>query len=90
LTRIRDEGFRNSQVMALASELMDGVGPRLTGSPGMRRANQWAQAKFAAWGLANPHQESWGPFGRGWEYEVSTLRMTAPDRATTTCAIQTA
>jgi hypothetical protein len=81
MTRIRDEGFRHSQVMALASELVDGIGPRLTGSPSMRRANQWAQDKFAAWGLANPHQESWGPFGRGWEYEVSALRMTAPDRA---------
>jgi hypothetical protein len=81
ITRIRDEGFRNSQVMALASELVDGIGPRLTGSPGMKLANQWAQQKFAAWGLANPHQESWGPFGRGWEYEASTLRMTAPDRA---------
>ena len=67
LTRIRDEGFRHSEVMALASELMDGVGPRLTGSPNMKKANDWAQKKFTAWGLANAHQESWGPFGRGWE-----------------------
>ncbi len=81
LTRIRSEGFRNSQVMELASELMDGIGPRLTGSTNMKRANDWARQKLAAWALANAHLESWGPFGRGWEYDMSAVRMTAPDRA---------
>ena len=39
--RIRDEGFERSQVMTLASELVDGVGPRLTGSPNLARAVAW-------------------------------------------------
>jgi hypothetical protein len=41
--RIRQEGFRNSKVMDTAEELMDFVGPRLTGSPNMKRANEWTR-----------------------------------------------
>jgi carboxypeptidase Q len=81
LTRIRAEGFRNSQVMALASELMDGVGPRVTGSTNMKLANDWARQRLAGWGLSNVRLEAWGPFGRGWEYEESAVRLVAPDRA---------
>jgi len=31
--RIREEGLNRSHVMEFASALMDGIGPRLTGSP---------------------------------------------------------
>ena len=81
VTRLRDEGFRHSEVMQLASELMDGVGPRLTGSPNLKLAEEWAKRRLSGWGLANPHLESWGPFGRGWEYEKSSVRLIAPDHA---------
>jgi hypothetical protein len=81
ITKIRDEEFRHSQVMETASELMDRIGPRLTGSPQMKAANDWTRAKLAEWGLANAHLESWGPFGRGWSYEKCAARMIAPDRA---------
>ena len=33
MTRIRQEGFRHSQVMQTMSELADRIGPRLTGRP---------------------------------------------------------
>jgi hypothetical protein len=79
--RIRQEGFRNSKVMETAEELMDFVGPRLTGSPNMKRANEWTRDKLTAFGLTNSHLESWGPFGRGWSYEECTVRMTEPDVA---------
>ena len=79
--KIRHEGFRNSKVMELAQELMDGVGPRLTGSPNMKAADDWAVAKFTELGLANAHLESWGPFGRGWVYEACSVRLLAPDTA---------
>ena len=79
--RIRQEGFRNSKVMDIAEELMDFVGPRLTGSPNMKHANEWTRDKLTALGLSNAHLESWGPFGRGWSYEECTVRMTAPDVA---------
>src|SRR4051812_13239392 len=78
-TRIRQEGFRNSKVMDLASGLMDGVGARLTGSPNMKRANEWTRDKLTELGLSNAHLESWGPFGRGWSYQSCTVRMVAPD-----------
>ena len=80
VTRIREEGFRDSHVMELASELMDGVGARLTGSANMKKANDWARERLAGWGLSNAHLEEWGPFGRGWEYESCAVRLIAPDR----------
>ena len=65
LGRIRDEGLSRSQVMDHISWLTDVYGPRLTGSPAMQQARQWAMKKFTAWGLANVHQEEWA-FGKGW------------------------
>src|SRR5215469_12421727 len=40
-SRIREEGFKHSHVMEFGSALTDGIGPRLTGSPNMAKANQW-------------------------------------------------
>ena len=57
ITKIRYEGFRNSKIMQLASELMDGIGPRLTGSPNMKRANEWTRDKLTEFGLVNAHLE---------------------------------
>ena len=81
VTKIRLEGFRNSKVMETASHLMDSIGPRLTGSPNMKKANEWTRKQLEEWGLSNAHLESWGPFGRGWSYERCSVRMTAPDSA---------
>src|SRR5436190_20677304 len=80
-TRIRQEGFRNSKVMEIASGLMDFVGPRLTGSPNMKRANEWTRDKLTELGLSNAHLEQWGPFGRGWPYQPSSVRLVSPDVA---------
>src|SRR5262249_11094048 len=63
--RIRDEGFNRSQVMDHIFWLTDVYGPRLTGSPGIPQASQWARKKFNEWGLTNAHQERW-KFGKGW------------------------
>lgn len=81
ITRIRYEGFRNSKVMELASGLMDGIGPRLTGSPNMKRANEWTREQLTSFGLVNAHLESWGPFGRGWAQDYVNVRMISPDVA---------
>ena len=79
ITKIRYEGFHNSQVMQLASGLMDSIGERLTGSPNMKRANEWTRDQLTAMGLSNAHLESWGPFGRGWANQYTSVRMTSPD-----------
>jgi carboxypeptidase Q len=64
--RIRDEALNRSQIMQTLDRLTNVIGPRLTGSPGMRRANEWTREQLAGWGLANAHVEPWGTFGRGW------------------------
>jgi carboxypeptidase Q len=79
ITRIRYEGFHNSKVMEFASGLMDGIGERLTGSPNMKRANEWTRDQLAEIGLVNAHLEAWGPFGRGWANQYVNARMTSPD-----------
>ena len=79
ISRIRYEGFRDSKVMDLASGLMDSIGERLTGSPNMKRANEWTRDQLTAMGLNNAHLEPWGPFGRGWANQYINVRMTSPD-----------
>src|SRR5436189_320710 len=79
VTRIRAEGFRNSKVMEIAEALTDQIGARVTGSPNMKKANEWTRDKLTEFGLSNAHLESWGPFGRGWSYESCSVRMTSPD-----------
>jgi carboxypeptidase Q len=79
ISRIRYEGFRDSKVMELASGLMDSIGERLTGSPNMKRANEWTRDQLTAMGLSNAHLEPWGPFGRGWANQYVNVRMTSPD-----------
>jgi len=79
ISRIRYEGFHNSKVMDFATGLMDSIGERLTGSPNMKRANEWTRDQFTAMGLSNSHLEAWGPFGRGWANQYVNARMTSPD-----------
>lgn len=78
---IREEAMKRPGVMRYASDLMDGIGPRLTGSPNLRRAIEWARGELAAMGCANVRAESWGEFGMGWRERNTWLRMTAPDVA---------
>lgn len=79
-TRIRQEGFRNSKVMEYGAALTDRIGARLTGSPSMKKANEWTRQTFEEMGLANAHIESYD-FGRGWSFEHVNVRMTAPHTA---------
>lgn len=78
IERIREEGFQRSQVEPLARHLTDVIGPRLTGSPAMHRANEWTASMFREWGLQNVVVEPWGHFGRGWEAVSYFGRMTQP------------
>jgi len=66
IARIREEGLKRSHVLETLSYLTDVIGPRLTASPNMKRANDWTRDQLTKWGLQNAHLESWGPFGRGW------------------------
>ena len=79
--RIRDEGLNHSHVMEFASALMDGIGPRLTGSPNAKKANEWTRDTLTKIGLANAHLEDWGEFGLGWQQLNTWARMVTPDTA---------
>ena len=81
LLRIRDQGLQRSQVMNYAHELIDGIGARLTGSPGLKRAEDWSQRTFMRMGLSNVRSESWGPFGMGWRQRNVWARIVEPNIA---------
>jgi hypothetical protein len=76
--RIKDEGMNRSQVMQTLSYLSDVIGPRLTASPGMKRANDWTRDQLTKWGLQNAHLEAWGPFGRGWTLKSFSAQVSSP------------
>jgi carboxypeptidase Q len=78
IVRIKDEGMNRSQVMQTLSYLSDVIGPRLTASPNMKRANEWTRDTLTKWGLQNAHLESWGPFGRGWSLKRFSAQVIEP------------
>jgi carboxypeptidase Q len=78
IARIREEGLRRSHVMETLSYLSDVIGPRLTGSPNMKRANEWTRDQLTKWGLQNAHLEAWGPFGRGWVLKSFSAQVIEP------------
>jgi carboxypeptidase Q len=75
--KIIDEGMNRSEVMITAHELMDDIGPRLTISTNMRKAQDWAVAKLKGYGLSNVHREAFD-FGRGWDILKSSVRLVSP------------
>src|ERR1700677_1054710 len=79
--RIREEGITHSHVMDFASALADGIGPRLTGSPNLHKANEWTRDQLTAMGCSNAHLEDWGEFGMGWQQLNTWVRMSSPDTA---------
>ena len=79
--RIRDEGLNRSHVMEFATALTDGIGPRLTGSPNAKKANEWTRDTLTKIGLENARLEDWGEFGLGWQQLNTWARMVTPDTA---------
>ena len=76
IARIKDEGMNRSKVMETILYLTEVIGPRLTASPGLRRANDWTKDRLAGWGLENAHLEAWGPFGYGWSLKRFSAEIT--------------
>jgi carboxypeptidase Q len=78
LSKIREEGMSRSKVMETAFYLTDVSGPRLAGSPGLKRAQDWAVNELKTWGMANAKREPWGKFGKGWEVQKNYAAITEP------------
>ena len=70
------EATENSQLQKLGHELMDGIGPRLVGSPKMQQAHDWAVEKYKGWGIS-ARNEKWGEW-RGWERGTTHIDMVSP------------
>ncbi len=73
---IWEEGVERSQVYQLGQVMMDSIGPRLTGSPAMAGANDWAVARYAEWGI-EAYKERYGTW-RGWERGISHIDLVSP------------
>ena len=76
IENIVNEASQNSQLKELAYELMDGIGPRLVGTPQMEQAHDWAVKKFDSWGIA-AENEKWGEW-KGWERGITHIDMVYP------------
>ena len=76
--RVKAEAFEHSKVMETLRNLTDVRGPRLTGSPGFEDAARWAIGELNGYGLEKVHLEKWGPFGRAWSLEQSSLELIEP------------
>src|SRR5437764_6242244 len=74
--RIYDEGMRHSQASRLAQVLMESIGPRLTGSPANRAANDWLLRVYKSWGI-DAKNEQYGTW-RDWTRGNSSLTLVAP------------
>src|SRR5688572_32351401 len=78
IEKIKAEGLQRSQVMETASWLTDVFGSRLTGSPAIKSAGEWATKKLTEWGMVNAKLEPWGYFGRGWTNDRLTMHVISP------------
>lgn len=76
VAEIVNEANENSQLEKLAHEFIDGIGPRLVGTPQMKQAHDWAVAKYGTWGIT-ARNEKWGEW-RGWERGISHIDMVYP------------
>ena len=59
--KFQDEGSQHSHIMEVMGYLTDVYGPRLTNSPNIREAGEYAVKTLSSWGLANVHEETVGP-----------------------------
>lgn len=76
LEGIWDEAMNRSQVEDLAQALMDSLGPRLTGTPGMDRAHDWVVERYGEWGVEAENRE----YGAwiGWDRGISHIDLLEP------------
>lgn len=70
------EAQNNSQLEKLGHQLMDGIGPRLVGSPKMQQAHDWAVNTYTNWGIP-ARNEKWGTW-KSWERGITHIDMMKP------------
>ena len=76
IQRIWDEGMSRSQAMKLMQVLTDSIGPRLSGSPGIKRGNDWLVATYQQWGVT-ARNEQYGTWV-GWRRGITHIDLMQP------------
>ena len=76
--KIRREAIDHSQIMRTLHVLTDVYGPRLTGSPNLRGAQEWVMQQATTWGLKNAHLEEWDFGHPGWLNDKTAVHLVAP------------
>ena len=75
-TQLRAQETKDSQLMWWLHEVTDVYGPRLTGSPGLRAAQDFAVGQMVKWGFSNVHLEAWNfnhPGWQNWDLEANAV-----------------
>jgi hypothetical protein len=76
--KIRREAAANSQILKTVHMLTDVYGPRLTGSPNLKAAGEWAIEQMQTWGLENGRLEPWDFGHPGWLNERLSAHIISP------------
>jgi carboxypeptidase Q len=76
LSQIWEEGMNNSSFESLSQALLDSIGPRLTASPGLESAQDWATKTLQGWGI-DARREQYGTW-EGWDRGVSHVDLLSP------------
>ena len=76
--KFRQEGIGNSKVLETMHVLTDVYGPRMTGSPNLKAAGEWAIGQMHAWGLKQGRLEPWDFNRDGWTNERLTAHIVSP------------
>src|SRR5260370_2786045 len=75
--QILSEIREHSEAAANLEYLSDSIGARLTGSPQLRKANEWTRDMFAKYGAVNAHLEGW-TMERSWTRGKASARIVMP------------
>jgi len=65
--QLRAQETKDSQLMWWLHEVTDVYGPRVTGSPGLRAAQDFAVGQMVKWGFSKVHLEAWNFNHPGWQ-----------------------
>jgi len=76
IRKIWTEGMDSSQTYRLAQTLFDSIGPRLTGTPGIKNGNDWLVKMYTSWGVS-ARNEKYGTW-RGWRRGITHIDLVAP------------
>ncbi len=85
--KIRAAAQTHSRIMPIVHYLSDVYSPRLTGTPRLKLAQEWALRELAGYGLVPLPLEAWDFGFPGWHNEYSSVRVVAPYEDSLICEV---